>query len=133
YRSTDTFHNVSPTQATSFTIVAINDSAAPQSTLLVNGAAPLTSYTDVVALRLTAADPAGSGVASGVKRTEYTINGGAPIKLAPGDLPHTLSLTRSGAYTIEYHSADVVGNVEATKQVKFKIQDGLEMLSCTSP
>ena len=56
-----------PTQATSFTIVAINDSAAPQSTLQVNGAAPLTSYDDVVALRLTAADPAGSGVASGVK------------------------------------------------------------------
>ena len=71
-------------------------------------------------------------MASGVKSSEYTINGGTPIKLAPGDLPHTVSLTRSGTYTIAYHSVDVVGNAETTKQVEFKIEDGLGMVTCTS-
>ena len=43
-------------------------------------------------LRLDAADPAGGGESSGVKSTEYTINGATPMKLAPGDLPRTLVL-----------------------------------------
>ena len=132
YRTTDTFHNVSTVGNASFTIVAINDSAAPQTTLQINGAAPQPRYAAQVTLRLDAADPAGTGESSGVKSTEYTINGGTPVKLAPGDLPRTLVLPGSGEYAIDYHSVDHAGNAETTKQVKFKIEDGLELLSCTS-
>ena len=132
YRTTDRFDNVSAVGSASFTIVAINDAAAPQTTLQINGAAPQPRYTAQVTLRLDAADPAGAGESSGVKTTEYAINGATPVKLTPGDLPRTLVLGGSGAYTIEYHSVDYAGNAEATKQVAFKIEDGLEQLSCTS-
>ena len=130
YRTTDRFDNVSPVGSTSFTIVAINDSAAPQTTLQINGAAPRPRYGTQVTLRLDATDPAGTGESSGVKSTEYSINGATPVKLTPEKLPHTLLVPGSGAYTIDYHSVDSAGNAEATKQVAFKIDDGLELLSC---
>ncbi|MBF0387121.1 MAG: S8 family serine peptidase [Candidatus Omnitrophica bacterium] len=66
-------------------------------------------------LRLTATD-----AVSGVDKIYYSLTGGKPFNLLPGDCPGkscggTVVFTTSGQYTLAYYAVDTLGNKEAVK------------------
>ncbi|UVI29019.1 OmpL47-type beta-barrel domain-containing protein [Paenibacillus spongiae] len=69
------------------------------------------NYKSPVSITFTAEDD------SGIEKTEYRIDGGEwqTYQSAP------IVVSVEGAHTVEYRSIDLIGNVEATKQVSFTI------------
>jgi PKD repeat protein len=128
YRSTDTAGNVEATKSVTVKL----DAAAPTTTAALNPASPGPggTYTGTVGLTLTAADPT-----SGVSKSEYRVNGAGAFgafgarKLAAAaaadwvtyDPAGKPSFSAPGAYSIEYRSSDVAGNLETAKTVAFSI------------
>jgi hypothetical protein len=55
-------------------------------------------------------------VTSGIANTEYRVNGGTWTTYAG-----PVQFIDKGAYTVEYRSTDLAGNVEATKTKTFTI------------
>ena len=90
-----------------------DDTAAPTTTVQLNGAGPVPSYDGPVEVTLTADDAGGTGV----ELTRYSVDGGAFTDYAD---PFTVS--GDGEHTVEYRSRDLAGNVEETQSVTFTIQ-----------
>ena len=90
------------------------DTTAPETTVQLNGAAPVAGYTGGPVTATFSASDAGSGVA----RTEYRVDAGVWTTYDPGSPP---VVSGAGQHTIEYRSADVAGNLEAAKSVTFTI------------
>lgn len=66
---------------------------------------------------LTATDQAGL---SGVKEIWYSVNGGAPERVAGSSATATVPLTGTGSGTVSYYAVDHAGNAEAAKTVSLK-------------
>jgi glucose/arabinose dehydrogenase/PKD repeat protein len=114
YRSTDHADNAEATNSVAFEIEAEPDTTPPVTTVQLNGAAPVASYTGAVTATFGATDDA-----SGVARTEYKIDSAADwTSYDPANPPQVAG---AGAHTIQFRSADVAGNVETTRSVTFNI------------
>lgn len=92
------------------------DTIPPNTTILLNGAAPVSTYDGPVEVTLQAGDNAGG---SGVETTEYALDGGDFQEYLG---PFTVS--EEGEHTIRYRSTDAAGNVEEPKEVTFTIDVG---------
>jgi hypothetical protein len=88
------------------------DTIAPVTTASLSGTLQGGIYVSPVKVTLSATD-SGSGIAS----TVYQIDGGAQHNYAG---PFTVSAT--GSHVVAFHSTDVAGNVEGTKQKSFTIK-----------
>jgi hypothetical protein len=86
------------------------DRTAPETTVLLDGAAPLGTYGQPVEVELNGADGDGSGVVA----TEYRLDGGEWTEYTE---PFTVSAI--GLHRLEYASIDAAGNPEAVRQVAF--------------
>ena len=93
------------------------DETSPETTVQLNGAAPVATYDGPVSATFTAIDPGED--ASGVDFTEYRIDGGA-FQVYDTLMPPMIA--GAGPHAIEYRSTDLAGNVEATKSVSFEIE-----------
>ncbi|MBI5885116.1 MAG: hypothetical protein HZB85_00830 [Deltaproteobacteria bacterium] len=114
YRAADNVGNVEADKTLSVTV----DDTAPLTRMDIGGAkftaADGKTYVGADALfTLSAAD----GL-SGVKATEYRIDGGAWVAYAG-----PFKVTGEGAHTIDYRSMDNVGNVEADKTLSVTVDD----------
>lgn len=112
YRATDVAGNES---AAADPVTVRIDATAPTTTVQLNGAAPVGTYTGPVSLTLSGADGAGSGV----QATEYRLDGGAWTAYTG-----TVTVTGAGVHRIDYRSVDAARNLENAKQVAFAIQPG---------
>jgi hypothetical protein len=101
YRSVDNVGNAEAWRSASYRV----DATFPQTTLSWDGAP--NAPTAAAAFTLSAQDPASNGVASGVSRILYSVDGG-PDQAYAG--PFRLA---SGAHTVAYAASDAAGNVEA--------------------
>jgi hypothetical protein len=93
--------------------VANIDKENPITSAMLNPSTPTGAngwFNTTVALSLIATDNL-----SGVLRSEYSVNGG------PWKTYSSAETFTDGVYTIEYRSSDLVGNVEASKSISFKI------------
>ena len=65
--------------------------------------------------------------ASGVDFTEYTLDGGAPVRLENDEdedpFENTFTVSTVGDHVVEYSSTDNAGNEEAIKSVEFSIAE----------
>jgi hypothetical protein len=107
FRTTDKAGN---TSAVGEPVIVRVDLTAPETVLLLDGAAPLGTYGQPVKVEL----PADDGDGSGVFITEYRLDGGAWTEY---EQPFTVS--DLGLHRIEYSSIDDAGNPEPIKQVAF--------------
>jgi len=97
------------------------DGAAPATELALSaaalaaadGGAPFLGVSALISF--TAADPASGGIAAGVERTEYSLDGGAAASYAG---PFGLE---EGARVLAYRSVDNVGNAEAWRSVSYRV------------
>jgi len=109
-----------------------NDTAAPTTTIQLNGATPGQTYNRPVDVTLRAADGA-SG--TGVEWTEYRIDGGGWTRAdnTGSDEPFvtTFTVRGNGNHTVEFRSRDRAGNVEDPPgSVAFRINLGGGGSSC---
>jgi hypothetical protein len=103
---------VEPTRSASVNV----DATPPTTTHAFAGTQSGSDYVGSVDLTLTATD-ATSGVAS----TRYRLDGGSWTAYTTGPL----TITQTGAHTLEYDSTDAAGNVEATHSASFTIQSAV--------
>jgi glucose/arabinose dehydrogenase/type 1 glutamine amidotransferase len=115
YRSVDGAGNEEPAKSVRFTIEP--DTTAPETSVQLNGAAPVASYTGAVTATFSATDPGDD--ASGVERTEYKIDSVA--SWTPYDPANPPQVSGAGVHTIQYRSVDGAGNEEAPREVSFTI------------
>jgi hypothetical protein len=108
YRSTDVAGN----EETERILRARVDATAPQTSALINGAAPQETYTDGVRVAFVRTDGDGSGAVA----TEYRLDGGAWT-------PYTDSfdVVSLGEHRVDYRSRDAVGNTETYRTLLFSL------------
>jgi uncharacterized protein YaiE (UPF0345 family) len=95
-----------------------SDGTAPVSSYTITPATPdgLNSwYVSDVTVKLTATDPEVMGVASGVQKIEYQVDGGS-WQTYPGSAGFKVT-TDSANHIVKYRATDKVGNVEAEKTI----------------
>jgi hypothetical protein len=102
YWSEDASGNVEPYRYATVRI----DTTVPMSSSNAAG-----SYTGSATITLSATDTGGSGV----KRTEWSLNGGA------WQTGTVIQVNASGSYTLKFRSTDNVGNVEDEKTATFTV------------
>ncbi len=108
YRSVDNAGNVETTQSLTVKI----DKTAPVTTAKVTGTEGTNGwYTSDVNVTLSATDEG-----TGVKSTEYKVNGGQWTAYS-----QAISLTTAGTTQVDFRSTDHAGNVEATQSLTVKI------------
>ena len=109
YRSADVAGNVEDIKALSVLV----DATAPETAVLINGAAPVADYTAAVRIAFTRTDEPGLGTTE----TEYRVGDGewTPYEGA-------FDLADIGGYRVDFRSIDLAGNVERYKTVLFAIR-----------
>lgn len=87
-------------------------------------------YVGPVTLTLTATDPsvAPNTFVSGVASTAYSVDNGMSWVVYNSKSPPVFA--KDGRYTVEYHSTDFAGNVEAAKTIKFNLDQTPPVVSC---
>jgi hypothetical protein len=91
------------------------DRTAPETTVLLDGAAPLGTYGRPVKVELSAAAGDGSAIAG----TAYRLDGGAWV-----DYKEPFTVSALGLHRVEYASVDEAGNPESVRQVAFNRVEG---------
>ncbi len=107
YRSTDNAANTEIEK----NLVVVVDNTPPVSTISIGGS-PVIASTPI--------SIAATDTASGVRLTEYAIDGGS---WATYNGVFTLSVYSQGTHTVNYRSTDNVGNVEITKSTTVALTD----------
>jgi hypothetical protein len=108
YRTADVAGNVERAQALTVRV----DGTAPETTALVNGAAPLAAYTGAVRIVFTRTDGDGSGAIA----TEYRVEDGDWTEYL-----RAFDISAAGRHRVDYRSLDVAGNVENYRTLRFSI------------
>ena len=109
--------NTSPVQSATFVV----DTVTPTTTATLSPDAVNGEYVQPT-VTLNATDAGGAGVDT----TEYRLDGGDwTTYSAP------FQATALGDHTLEYHSTDTVGNVEATKMLTFRVTSAPTGTACT--
>lgn len=95
----------------------IIDMTPPETTITLSGTPGENDWwkSDVTAY-LNATDPESGGVASGIDKTFYRINGGSWV-----EYDGSLNIMSEGTNLIEYYSTDEAGNTESTKSTEVRI------------
>jgi hypothetical protein len=108
YRSTDVAGNVEAERV----LRARVDATAPQTTALIDGAAPQETYAGPVRVAFVRTDGDGSGAVS----TEYRLGGGdwTPYE-------GSFDVVAVGEHRVDYRSRDAVGNTEPYRTVRFAL------------
>ncbi|MBI3553690.1 MAG: hypothetical protein HY077_14430 [Elusimicrobia bacterium] len=106
YRSVDNVANMESARSTALSV----DTAAPVTTLLVDGA-PAASTSALVLVSTDVLSLSAVDAGSGVQRTLFTLDAGAPQVYAS---TFTLAV---GTHTLAFQSIDNVGNLEASRSV----------------
>lgn len=105
--------------------ISIEDTAAPATTVSVEGNCSEDVYTGEVKVTMSAAD---TDNGSGVERLEYSIDGGSFARVTNrslingGYVNKTITLSGSGTHTISYRSVDARGNTENTGTLTVNIK-----------
>ena len=108
YRATDVAGNAEPVRSLALKV----DATAPETSVQLNGAAPLGAYSGPVRVAFERTDGQGSGAV----QTQYALDGGAWTTYVGA-----FDVTGLGAHRVDFRSSDAAGNTENFKSVAFTI------------